>query len=367
MAEIYRELFAAFNQIILERMDDGSFQLISMPCDWFKDFFPTISTGQQLANLESNFPFLENFLTDAERCWKECDHGVLKSGFWSETSPKGQEYQLEAFAVCLDRRKVLLIELAEAAYREKLALIQTGREHQLSHDRLIKEIQKKEILLHCIFHDLVGQLTTFSSCLQLLELEELSERGQELLNIGRVQVKLQEALVKGIVQAFSDEIESFTEVTDDPDQAPDLLACIQDVVDIFTPTFLTQNKQIRLSPEIDRTASWKVVGEQSRIERVLSNLIENALRYTPKKSVVQINLRQEDEFIFCAVDDQGVGVPSDSVKYLFHLFFRGKEHSGKAGLGLYFCRITVEHWGGTIGYTPLPAGGARFWFRLRKL
>lgn len=364
MDEIFRELSVAFDQVVLERIDKESFHLVGMLPSWFKQFFPDASTTQDRVVLENTFPFLENFLIDAERFWEENDRGTLKSGFWSESSPQGQECQLEAFALCLSKRKLLLIELAENAYQERRSLLQTGREHQLSYDRLVKEIQKKEILLHCIFHDLAGQLTTFKYCLELLDLEPLSERGRERLNIGRIQLRLQEELVREIVQAFSAEIESFKGI-DDPDQAPDLLVCVQNVVDIFTPTFLIQKKQLQFLSDLDKTKSWKVVGEQSRIERILSNLVENALRYTPENSTVQINLQQEEEFTLCTVDDQGSGVPPESVKYIFQRFFKGKGRAGRAGLGLYFCRITVEHWGGTIGYEPIP-GGSRFWFRLRN-
>jgi hypothetical protein len=47
-------------------------------------------------------------------------------------------------------------------------------------------------------------------------------------------------------------------------------------------------------------------------------------------------------------------------------FSQGKDKSGKAGLGLYFCKITLERWGGSIGYLPRPEGGSRFWFRLPR-
>lgn len=364
MDEIFRELPFVFDQVVLERIDHEWFHLLGKLPDWFKHFFPNVSATQPRSDLESTFPFLENFLIDAERFWQQNDRGILKSGFWSEVNLVGQECQLEAFAVCLNQQKVLLIERAETAYQERQALIQTGRDHQLIHDRLVKEIQKKEILLHCIFHDLAGQLTTFKYCLELLGLEALSDRGRDRLNIGRIQVKLQEELVKEIVQAFSAEIESFKE-TADPEQAPDMLVCVQNVIDIFTPTFLAQNKQLQFLSNRDTTKNWKVIGEQSRIERILSNLVENALRYTPEKSTVSINLQQEEEFILCTIDDQGSGVPSEAVKYIFQRFFQGKGRTGRAGLGLYFCRITVEHWGGTIGYEAIP-GGARFWFRLRK-
>jgi CheY-like chemotaxis protein/HPt (histidine-containing phosphotransfer) domain-containing protein len=51
---------------------------------------------------------------------------------------------------------------------------------------------------------------------------------------------------------------------------------------------------------------------------------------------------------------------------MFALFSQGKEGGGKAGLGLYFCRTTVERWGGTIGCESLAKKGARFWFRLPR-
>jgi CheY-like chemotaxis protein len=51
---------------------------------------------------------------------------------------------------------------------------------------------------------------------------------------------------------------------------------------------------------------------------------------------------------------------------MFALFAKGKDKPGKAGLGLYFCKITVERWGGTIGAETKPKGGTRFWFRLPR-
>lgn len=362
MDEIISELFAALNKVVLERIDATSFHLIGTPPNWFQQFFPEPATQQQRSDLERTFPFLENFLVDAECFWQSSDRGILKSGFWSEITSQ-QEYQLEAFAVCLNNKKILLIEQAEVAYQEQHSLIQIGREHQLSYDQLVKEIQKKEILLHCIFHDLAGQITTFYCCLDLLGLESLSDKGQERLAIGRTQLERQEELVRGIVQAFSAEIESIEKVATNSTEAPDLLACVQTVIKLYSPTFLVQRKQLQLAAQINPSEDWKVRGERSRLERILSNLIENALRYTPQDSTVQIHLQKEAEFIWCAVEDQGPGVPPQSVKYLFQRFFQAEKRTGKAGLGLYFCRMMVERWGGTIGYERLETG-SRFWFRL---
>ena len=69
------------------------------------------------------------------------------------------------------------------------------------------------------------------------------------------------------------------------------------------------------------------------------------------------------------MDDEGPGLPQDATaERLFALFAKGKdERSGKAGLGLYFCKITVERWGGAIGCENRPSLGARFWFRLPRV
>ena len=109
-----------------------------------------------------------------------------------------------------------------------------------------------------------------------------------------------------------------------------------------------------------------MVGAATRLERVLFNLLENALRYAPVDSEVVIRLMDEGQSIRFSIEDAGVGVPKDEVYRLFRKFAQGSGKTGQVGLGLYFCRITIEGWGGTIGYNPSPLGGACFWFRLPK-
>jgi CheY-like chemotaxis protein len=122
-----------------------------------------------------------------------------------------------------------------------------------------------------------------------------------------------------------------------------------------------------LDERTDQRIQWWVHGEATRLERIFSNLLENALRYTSAGSKVTIGLTDDGEFVRAFVDDEGPGLPADlSPAQIFALFSKGKEGGGKAGLGLYFCRLTVERWGGTIGCESLPQRGSRFWFRLPK-
>lgn len=379
-----QQVLTALNLVVLERLDRESFQIVSAIPNWYRAFFPELgevgstsdrpgqpSTGSQTIQprnrLGSVFPFLDNFLIDAEAFWQGSDRSLLKSGFWSEINPQGQEYRFEATAVCGNPHPILLIEQADMAYAEKEALLQASRINALNHAQFARETEKKEILLHCIFHDLAGQSITFRFCLELLRREALSERGRSQLETGLRQVQQQENLIREIVKAFSAELAEPQVAVNDRAQAPDLLVCARTVASTFLPAFTLQNKQLQLQIDLDSNQRWPIIGERSRLERVIANLLENALRHTPEQSTVTLTLEEEPLFLRCTIADQGAGVPPESVKYLFQRLFQGKAQAGQAGLGLYFCRITVEQWGGAIGYSPTSSGGAQFWLRLRKL
>ena len=107
-----------------------------------------------------------------------------------------------------------------------------------------------------------------------------------------------------------------------------------------------------------------MVAEPSRLERVLENLVENALRHSPSGGQVSVAVLALGDDVEVRVTDEGPGVPPKVVASLFDKFAQG-EHRGRTGLGLYFCALTVHRWGGEIGYRPLPHG-ACFWFRLPR-
>src|SRR5271169_6628663 len=78
-------------------------------------------------------------------------------------------------------------------------------------------------------------------------------------------------------------------------------------------------------------------------------------------------MEDDGPYVKAVIDDQGPGLPKEfRPSEAFKLFSKGKSGGGKAGLGLYFCRVTVERWGGAIGCESLPKRGSRFWFQLLK-
>jgi two-component system sensor histidine kinase KdpD len=102
------------------------------------------------------------------------------------------------------------------------------------------------------------------------------------------------------------------------------------------------------------------------IERVLSNLLENAVKYTPKASSVRISATVSDRDLLVSVSDNGPGLPKGQEEAIFEKFTRGERESATAGvgLGLAICRAIVDAHKGRIWGENNPSGGARFSFTL---
>jgi len=104
------------------------------------------------------------------------------------------------------------------------------------------------------------------------------------------------------------------------------------------------------------------------IERVLCNLLENALKYTPPGSPIEISASSGSDVVQVSVEDHGPGLPKGREEAIFEKFERGKKESATpgVGLGLAICRAIVEAHGGTIRGETRAEGGARFTFSLPR-
>ncbi len=365
---VYASLLQEQRLALFEYLGEGVFRPIGSYPTFLTDVVGSEAANAPTIRLGDGMPFLENFLAEAEEFWNSRLEGRAESGTWIENSQEGNEYALEASAVWLGGRKILLLQNPQGRYDERVRVLQTARDSLLEHEKLLREIQKKEILLHCIVHDLSQPLTAIRGSLSLLRLQSMAPEFKEVLEIAERQSEKQETMIRGILDAFSAELASEQAVESDPSRAPDLARCAAKTVEAFQTAFQERGAKIELSPELNLTRQWKVKGEESRMLRLFGNLVENALRHTPAGSTVTLGVTADENSVCGYVDDEGPGLPEDATATrLFALFAKGKgERAGKAGLGLYFCKMTVERWGGTIGCENRPAGGARFWFRLPR-
>jgi signal transduction histidine kinase len=366
-ASLLAEVCAGLDILVLERLRGDAFRIVGSIPTWFVELAPADLLGQEDLQPGQLFPFLANFLIDAEVFWQKHEVGVVKSGPWRELDRTGKELYLEASAVRWGACQFLLIAYPRTEYEEKQAIIQKARENNLQRHHFQKEVQQREILLHCIVHDLGGPLMPIMACFSFLQRERLSRKGQQFVALGLRQATWQQMLIQDILDTFRAELGAFEAISTDPAQAPDAVICARAVAEALLPVAATKNTTLQVRPSPNVRGDWQVIGERSRLERVIFNLVENAIRHAPDDSVVTIDIRHDGPHVQLTVEDQGSGIPPDLVGRLFEKFSGGGTRRGSAGLGLYFCRITVERWGGTIGYAARLEGGSQFWVRLPRL
>jgi two-component system sensor histidine kinase KdpD len=103
------------------------------------------------------------------------------------------------------------------------------------------------------------------------------------------------------------------------------------------------------------------------IDQVLSNLIENAVKYTPPGSEIRVAVRAQRDAVTVEVSDTGPGIPAEALPRLFDAFYRARIEGGGpsgSGLGLAVAKGLVEAHGGQVAAENRAEGGARFVFRL---
>jgi signal transduction histidine kinase/HPt (histidine-containing phosphotransfer) domain-containing protein/ActR/RegA family two-component response regulator len=352
---------------LLEYRGDGNFLPIAELPNWFSEIWAEAGNSSGPIPLSQQSPFLENFLLEAEDFWNSPGTASCQSETWIEKSASGHELPVQAKALRLGGKRVLALFSPDSQFREQVKILQTARNAHLDHERLAREIQKKEILLHCIVHDLSQPLSVMHVAMDSLSEENISERSKQFLTLGKHASNQQETMIRQILQTFSDDLRASLDAGTEGNSSSDLLECAKRTMTSLGPTFEAKGVRLAVSSLVDPESKWPVIAEESRLHRIFSNLLENALRYTPASRQVTIGVEDEGDFLKAYVDDEGPGLPQDlRPEQIFGLFMKGKQSGGKAGLGLYFCRITVERWGGSIGCVTLPEKGSRFWFRLPR-
>lgn len=111
-----------------------------------------------------------------------------------------------------------------------------------------------------------------------------------------------------------------------------------------------------------------IEADRNKIEQVVVNFINNAVKYSPDESVITVNCCTQDGFVTLSVKDQGMGIPLKDRPFIFDRFFRVESDAMKNkkgfGMGLYICKEIIERHNGQIGMQSNEDVGTTFWFRL---
>jgi len=367
MPEVLENFLVEMGFALLEYTGNGAFLPLAELPPWFRELWGESDSITIPLALADKSAFLETFLLEAETFWEQANSAACRSETWIERSPSGRDIPLQARALHLGDKRIIAISSPDPEFREQVRILQTARNALLDHERLGREIQKKEILLHCIVHDLSQPLSVMHVAMDCLSEEPLSKHSKQFLTLGKLASNQQETMIRDILHTFSADLRASLDAGTEGTASTDLLECARKSMTVLLPTFETKGVRLRLDADADLARPWPVRAEESRLQRIFSNLLENALRYTPPGACVTVGVEDEGAFLKAHVDDEGPGLPKDlRPEQIFGLFMKGKQSGGKAGLGLYFCRITVERWGGNIGCLTLPAKGSRFWFRIPR-
>ena len=115
---------------------------------------------------------------------------------------------------------------------------------------------------------------------------------------------------------------------------------------------------------MNQETDFHIFGDKSGLQQVFINLINNAIKFSPKGSTIIVGIWKGNDQVHISIADQGIGIPSDAVPHLFQRFYRAKnvtiaEIPG-SGIGLYIVKSIIEKLGGEINVESVPNSGTTF-------
>src|SRR5262249_17431633 len=138
----------------------------------------------------------------------------------------------------------------------------------------------------------------------------------------------------------------------------DLASVASEVVEMFEP--LAEERGIRLAAEVANPAT--IAGDPSRIRQLVTNLVDNAIRFTEPGGSVTVGVEGVADRAILRVADTGIGIPAEHLPHIFERFYQADaaRASGGCGLGLSICRWIARAHGGTIEARNAPGRGTVF-------
>jgi signal transduction histidine kinase len=232
-------------------------------------------------------------------------------------------------------------------------------------ERMAEIMQLRQETIHFIVHDLRDPIGLARSALGMIEMAPGYDAESD---IGRFVMMAAGGLQRmlNLVDSLLD-VEQLTEGESALElEQVDMVALQESVIEKQQP--IATSLQVELVSQVSPTTSLSHIrADRERVERIIANLIDNALKFTPPAGQVTVSLEQVGDVMEVAINDTGPGIPEDRRERVFERFVKDEEGSKAKGfgLGLSFCRSAVEAHGGTIHAEEGEGGiGTKFVFTL---
>ncbi len=218
-----------------------------------------------------------------------------------------------------------------------------------------------------VSHDLRSPLASIQGYIETIMMKEAELNPEDRLKYLETILNNTTMLSKLVEELF--ELSKLDAKQIQPKSEPFSIAELtQDIVMKFQPN--AEKTKINLKAELPQNLPL-VYGDIGLIERALSNLMENALRYTPANGTVKVELSGIDHKIRISISDTGVGIPKDELPHIFERFYRVEKsrsrEKGGTGLGLAIAKKILEIHNSTISVESEPNVGTTFYFDLKTL
>ncbi|MHB9130171.1 MAG: PAS domain-containing sensor histidine kinase [Armatimonadota bacterium] len=221
--------------------------------------------------------------------------------------------------------------------------------------------EEREVYIHTISHDLRTPLSVINGHAKLIwdYLEEVPLDGQLRPGVEAIRRSVQRmnTMIQDLVDAARTEGGQLQLQL----HPINLTAYITDFIKRSQAVINVQRFQVDIPPNLPA-----VIADYDRLERIFTNLLSNALKYSPPECPVIIRARQIDSMVEVSVQDFGHGIATEDIPHLFQRFYRvkGERHVEGIGLGLYITRMLVEAHGGHIWVESEVEKGSMFCFTL---
>jgi two-component system, NtrC family, sensor histidine kinase KinB len=220
----------------------------------------------------------------------------------------------------------------------------------------------RDDLISMIYHDLRSPLANVVSSLDVLESMLPDEEDPTLYSVLTIAQRSTERIQR-LTNSLLDinRLEAGQSIASM--QPADPLLLINEAIELAAPMIEGKNQKI----EKDLPAELPLVSADAEmIRRVVTNLLENASKYTSQESLVRIGAQPVGDWLHIWVIDNGPGIPASEHERIFDKFTRlnNREKAKGMGLGLAYCRLAVQGHGGKIWVESEPGAGAKFSFTL---